>query len=80
LEQTTDSAFLILKPIDLPRQSRGPNIEGKEALKNTSELLASYPVGHLLPIKGVLLPAQNDIVEPFIYKNEYFAKTGSGQT
>jgi hypothetical protein len=26
------------------------------------------------------LPAQNGIVEPCIYKNDHFAKTGSGQT
>jgi hypothetical protein len=26
------------------------------------------------------IPAENGIVEPFIYKNDHFAKTGSGQT
>jgi hypothetical protein len=25
-------------------------------------------------------PAKNGIVEPFVYKNDHFAKTGSGQT
>jgi hypothetical protein len=25
-------------------------------------------------------PAENGILEPFKYKNEHFAKTGSGQT
>jgi hypothetical protein len=25
-------------------------------------------------------PAENGIFEPFTYKNEHFAKTGSGQT
>jgi hypothetical protein len=27
-----------------------------------------------------MFPAKNGIFEPFIYKNEHFAKTGSGQT
>jgi hypothetical protein len=27
-----------------------------------------------------IAPAENGIFEPFIYKNEHFAKTGSGQT
>jgi hypothetical protein len=31
---------------------------------------------HLKPLH----PAKNGIFEPFIYKNEHFAKTGSGQT
>jgi hypothetical protein len=26
------------------------------------------------------IPAKNGIFEPFIYKNDHFAKTGSGQT
>jgi len=29
---------------------------------------------------GERRPAENGIFEPFIYKNEHFAKTGSGQT
>ena len=27
-----------------------------------------------------IAPAQNGIFEPFVYQNEHFAKTGSGQT
>jgi hypothetical protein len=30
--------------------------------------------------KGTCLTAKNGIFEPFIYKNDHFAKTGSGQT
>ena len=32
------------------------------------------------PIERMLIPAKNGIFEPFIYKNDDFAKTGSGQT
>jgi hypothetical protein len=28
----------------------------------------------------VQLPAENGFFEPFVYKNDHFAKTGSGQT
>jgi hypothetical protein len=31
-------------------------------------------------VVSLILPAKNDIFEPFIYKNDHFAKTGSGQT
>jgi hypothetical protein len=34
----------------------------------------------LLNISTVGLPAKNGIFAPFIYKNDDFAKTGSGQT
>jgi hypothetical protein len=31
-------------------------------------------------LAGIARPAENGIFEPFIYKNDHFAKTGSGQT
>jgi hypothetical protein len=31
-------------------------------------------------LRHVPTPAKNGIFEPFIYKNDHFAKTGSGQT
>jgi hypothetical protein len=33
-----------------------------------------------LPFRPIQSAAKNGIVEPFIYKNDHFAKTGSGQT
>ena len=29
---------------------------------------------------AAILPAENGFFEPFLYKNDHFAKTGSGQT
>jgi hypothetical protein len=39
-------------------------------------------LNNVLPACGwtVAAPAENGIFEPFIYKNEHFAKTGAGQT
>ena len=34
----------------------------------------------ITPVRRAAVPAKNGTVEPFIYKNDRFAKTGSGQT
>jgi hypothetical protein len=53
----------------LPRQARDQHKEQpKYKMRLSSHRKVSQP------------PAENGFFEPFIYKNDHFAKTGSGQT
>jgi hypothetical protein len=38
------------------------------------------PKTRFLTLSIAAAPAKNGIFEPFLYKNDHFAKTGSGQT
>jgi hypothetical protein len=66
LRKTALLSHLYIKMIILPRQARGKHRENskKDAVFRT----AAVGIRNLC------------IFEPFIYKNEHFTKTGSGQT
>ena len=65
--------FSLHKTIHLPRQARDEH-------KETRKRGAASAGWRIPPVLWSVVGEENGIFEPFIYKNEHFTKTGSGQT
>jgi hypothetical protein len=84
------SSFLETKTImvslcDLPRQARDCDLprqaqdRQKAHLQGIPDAISGARAAQVCQ-RNQALPAKNGIFEPFIYKNDHFTKTGSGQT
>jgi hypothetical protein len=65
--------FSLHKTVHLPRQARDEH-------KETRKRGAASAGWRIPPVLWSVVGEENGIFEPFIYKNEHFTKTGSGQT